>query len=138
MSEPLEIQTRPDPGVPGPATVRFGPVTEEDVLAIAELFKDFHPLNLRPGGESGEGCGGTVLHQSWISGLVSHLIGGQVCGRFVSEIEINHCSEAHVGDVLTLEPRPAVAVFGKAGLGFRVINQRRQVIAVGMVVMEAG
>ena len=84
-------------------SLRFGPISKEAVLSMAELTGDFHPFRLvdRAAGEAG--YVGLVLHPMWISALADAVIRRAFPGCRITYLSLVHHQSALDTSRLTVE-----------------------------------
>jgi len=95
-------EPNPLPGHRFPS-VSLGPLSEEAVLKMAELTKDFHPVRVMDRVARGAGYAGMVLHPVWISGLADVGIRTAFPLCRVSVLSLTYPTPAVHSDTLTFE-----------------------------------
>lgn len=110
---------------PSVRTVRI-----EAVLAMAELLKDFRPLQVF-GGQQAEAA--RVLHPMWMSGLVGEAVRRLCEGCVVNHLGIEHIAEGREEDTLhvLLETDGSPGLDAGKTIRLRVVNGKGKVLAVG-------
>ncbi len=110
----------------------LGPFSGEELLRMAELTRDFHPVRLVPQVAKDAGFAGLLLHPAWISGLADAGIRMAFpCGEVMS-LAVSHRGTAVHGDILSLELACKEQNFpGEVRVSFLVKNQQGTLVGEG-------
>ncbi len=121
-----------EPGYEFPS-VSLGPFAKAELLRMAELTRDFHPVRLVPQVAEDAGFGGLLLHPAWISGIADTGIRTAFpCGRVIRLMLIHRGSSVHT-DILSFELTCQEQDMQKkeVDVSFLMKNQRGDVVAQG-------
>jgi hypothetical protein len=114
-------------------SVSLGPFGEEELLRMAELTRDFHPVRLVRSIAKDAGFAGLVLHPAWVSGLADTGIRMAFpCGQVMS-LSLRHRTAAVHADVLRVELTSGEPTAPQDGMSisFVVKNGKGIVVAEG-------
>ncbi len=109
---------------------RFGPVTSEAALKLAAISKDFNPQFLVGEVARAEGLPNIPLHSLWVSSYVDAAIRLAAKAR-IAGLEICYHRSARQGESLTLEISTEVDGGIDTAIVFKVLDNRRKVVASG-------
>lgn len=117
----------------GPLKLKLGPLSESMLMGMAALTRDYHPLQLFPETAASRGLPGLRLHEAWIGGLVDLGLRELLGEVAVATIAVSYVRHAHQGDTLVLElsSMNGTSPRESSHLSFRILDQRRRVVAQG-------
>ncbi len=110
--------------------LRFGRITSEAALKLAAIAKDYNPRFLVREIAKGEGVPDIPLHPLWVSGYVDAAISLSAKGR-ITCLKICYHRSASQGESLTLEISIGIDDGIDTAIVFKVLDDRRRVIASG-------
>ena len=115
-------------------SISIGPFAEENLLRMAELTRDFHPVRLVPRVAKDAGHVGLLLHPTWISGLSDAGIRTAFSCCRVMSLAVSHRGTAVHLDILSLELacQEQNNRKGELSVSFCVKNQRGSLVAEGV------
>ncbi|MBI5248279.1 MAG: hypothetical protein HY912_02180 [Desulfomonile tiedjei] len=110
---------------------RFGPVSPQTALALAQLAKDYNPLFLVAEIAEEAGIPDVRLHPLWVSGFADSAVRRIANGGLVTDFTIRYHRSASHGQVLTFQFSLDPAEKIDHVLAFKVVDLTRRLVATG-------